>query len=322
MNNASYEYSEETNNKIFAWQCEDASRLLLSPEQALKEMELEEFEKKSEEEQKRLWEEQNKELLNKAKKVDEIKDFFSRIIKDNGLKEDEIDFTLKLKSEIASPRKNGIRNDEKGQKSKTLDKTILSQLQQWQLLYQQEFNLDISKDIDNLHIPDKPNDPAQGRPLQQGSGQAGFNWLIIVHKSLKPNQIFNKLQEKFNCYKYRDNLDEITTIADRPDTNIYAIWIRDRVEADEEHRNKSANRIQEEGINSITLEERLLLELWYWRNTKEHLDLNTWTLAAGSRDPLGRVPGVYGDGDVQGLYVYWCDASGAHGDLRCRQAVF
>ncbi len=312
MSNTSHEISEETKDKIFAWQYQDASRLLLFPEQALREMKQEEFEKKSEEEKKKIFEEQNKDILEKTKKVEEIKEFVSRIIKDNGLSEDEIDFTLKLKTEIASQSlaMTGKGKDEVvprlGSGTKSLDKTTLSQLQQWQKLYKEEFNIDI--DIINIPIPPKQKD---------------FNWLIIIHKSLKPNQIFKKLQEKFNCYKYIDNLDDVEIIADRPDTDIYAIWVRDRVEADVELKNKSANQIQEEGINPITLEERLLLELYYYReNNKKHLDIQNRTLAAGSRGPLGRVPSVSWHADDRKLYVCWYDASDAYGDLRCRQVVF
>ncbi len=320
MSNASHEISEETRDKVLAWQYQDASRLLLSPEQALKEMELEEFEKKSEEEKRRIFEEKNKELLNKVKKVGEIKEFISRILKDNGLSEDEIDFTLKLKTEIASEylAMTGKGKDKVAPRlhsgTKNLDQDTLSQLQSWQKLYKEEFNIDISKDTETLHIPDKPFDSAQGRQ--------DFNWLIITIKSLNLSTIYNKLKEKFNCYKYWDNLDKIETVADRPDTDIYAIWVRDRIEADEELKNLSANQIQEEGINPITLKERLLLEFFYWNNNKKHLDLNNWTLAAGSRDPLGRVPLVGWGGADRKLYVSWCDASDARGGLRCRQVVF
>ncbi len=138
-------------------------------------------------------------------------------------------------------------------KQKKIIEQNKSYLQQWQKLYQAEWNIDIRKDLENLKIPEK---------------QQGFNWLIIVHKSLKNSQIYAKLKEKFVCYTDCNNLDEIKDIAQRPDTDIYAIWVRDRLEADVELKNLSADQIQERNINSITLKERLLLELYYWRFKK------------------------------------------------------
>ena len=61
---------------------------------------------------------------------------------------------------------------------------------------------------------------------------------------------------------------------------------KSNVEADEEYKYKSADDLQKAGLehNSITLKERMLLELWYFKTTGGHLDLNNWTLCNGSSD--------------------------------------
>ena len=99
----------------------------------------------------------------------------------------------------------------------------------------------------------------------------------------------------------------------------YAIWVRDRVEADEELKNKSADDLKASGTNCIILEERLMLEFFYYWKNKSHLDIQNVTLCAGSRYSDGGVPCVswYGDG----LLVGWFGRAGANGYLRARQAV-
>ncbi len=105
------EQLEKINNK----KCLSAEYLILSNEEIWKEVELEEFEKKSEEEKKRIFENNNKELLNKVRKVEEIKGKILKMLTDDlkkeGLSEDEIDFTLKLKDEILQENQDSKDQD-------------------------------------------------------------------------------------------------------------------------------------------------------------------------------------------------------------------
>jgi len=72
----------------------------------------------------------------------------------------------------------------------------------------------------------------------------------------------------------------------------YAIWVRARREADKELQSLSAEQIEEKGIKTLTLAERLWLGLDWWLEKKQHLDVNNITLCAGSRDSHGCVPHV------------------------------
>ncbi len=183
---------------------------------------------------------------------------------------------------------------------------VANTLSDWQNFYAEVFGLML--DFSGLRIPEKRD---------------GFNRLIIVAEGMTPNRLYDKCAELFPGWKYADNLDQITS--DRKADHDYAIWVRDRQEADEELKNKSANTLEKEGVSSATLEERLLYELKFFIETRgktgegKHLDVSNWTLCAGSRYPGGGVPFVSWGGD--GVRVGWCGPGDRHDDLRARVAV-
>lgn len=151
--------------------------------------------------------------------------------------------------------------------------------------------------------------------------EPGFGWVVMVPKGLTLNLVWAKCKELFPTYSYLgDDLDKAVTKNDRTSQTAYAKRFRDRVEADEELKNLSANQIAEKKIQGITLLERLLLELWYFFQTGGgHLDLQNITLCAGSRNFDGLVPYVLWDGDGLGVYYYY-PGSGRDA-LRARAAV-
>ena len=69
----------------------------------------------------------------------------------------------------------------------------------------------------------------------------------------------------------------------------------------------------------ITLLERLLFELKYFRESGKHLDIKNITLCSASRNTDGGVPGV----DFYGseVRVGKCNPGYAHADLRAREVV-
>src|SRR3989344_3808218 len=167
---------------------------------------------------------------------------------------------------------------------------VRAMLRDWQTLYRQEFGIEI--DISKIRIPKRV---------------PGFDRLIVVAQGLTPEKIVSVLKGHMTVWKYADNLD--TVKSDRKTDQPYAIWIRDRQEADEELKNKSANQLQQEGVNCITLEERLLYHLKYFLETGKHLDEKNWTLCAGSRDPDGGVPEVVWGPGGGVVGVGWCGPS-------------
>ena len=137
--------------------------------------------------------------------------------------------------------------------------------------------------------------------------------------------MFEVLTRRFNgkTWKWCDDIDksldltkEVRTAANGP----YVVWLRDRVEADEELKNLSANDLVERGINCITEPERIASRGWFHWKTGGHLDIKNVTLSAGSRWSDGGVPDAYW-GDGHGFYVdrYYVDVR--LDGIRAREAV-
>ena len=177
-----------------------------------------------------------------------------------------------------------------------------SQLRSWRKFYEKFFGIKL--DISKVKVPAR---------------EEGFGWLIVLVKGLSNEQIYAKLKENFPCWKDIDNLDRITSA--RVNTETYAIWVRDRVEADEELKGRSANDLKRDNVNCITLPERMILELYYWSKTGQHLDLQNITICGGSRDSVGGVPYVRWGGGAFKLDVYWHYSDDHNDSLRSRLAV-
>jgi len=180
---------------------------------------------------------------------------------------------------------------------------------EWQKFYQKIFN--ITADLSQVRIPAKRD---------------SFNWLVIMLQSITAQKLYDKCKELFHAWKWTDkSLDDVLDQAKssrNPVNGTYAIWLRDRVEADEELKNKSVNDLQQSNIQGITLEERLLLELFYYWKTRKHLDIQNWTLCSGSRFGDGYVPSVDWVSLYDTLHVRWVNPDRAYGSLRSREVVF
>jgi len=176
--------------------------------------------------------------------------------------------------DMAEFRKKNIQKPEKMK-----NQEYFEQIENWQNFYQETFK--ITPNFSKLEIPEK---------------REGFDKLIIIAKSMTPQKIFDKCQEFFPAKKEKindnyeiedDDLDEITISDRNAKKESYAIWIRDRVEADEELKNLSFRDIKKQGLITETLEERLIQELEYFSRTKKHLEGKiTSTFCAGSQFPI------------------------------------
>ena len=177
-------------------------------------------------------------------------------------------------------------------------------LKEWERFYKEEFDIDV--DFSDLHVPEY---------------QKGFDRLIVVAQGMKPQMLYDKCAELFTCGKWtEDDLDKIVKSDRIAEAGHYAVWLRGRVEADEELKNKSANMLKEEEILGITLEERFLYELKYFKETGAHLDIKNATLCSGSLYSGGVVPRVdWSDGRLK---VFGCHPDSRNDDyIRTRAAV-
>ena len=175
---------------------------------------------------------------------------------------------------------------------------------QWEKFYQEFFGL-------TLHLS----------PVKIPDVQADFSRLIIVAPGITLNAAMSACKKRFPTRQYYDDLDKSVTKNDRPAAGgAYAAWFRNRVEADEEHANKSANELAGQNFKGITLLEHIIMELEYFGRTGQHLDIHNVTLCSGSRFSGGGVPRCrWHDGK---FFVLACGAGGSSSVLRAREAVF
>jgi len=161
------------------------------------------------------------------------------------------------------------------------DRSNIPDLEWWRKFYLQHFNFNLN--FIRTQVPIKPMD--------------GKWRLLLIMEGLTNNLVYNACDKKFPCYKYIDDLDKDVPKNERDSKNgNYAIWVRNTVEADEVHMDKSAVMIAKEGLKTETLLERMLHELVYFTETSQHLDVSNVTLCCGSRVLPGGVP-----------YIDWCD---------------
>lgn len=180
-------------------------------------------------------------------------------------------------------------------------------IESWQKFYLKYFGLVV--DFSQVKIP---------------TNLADFLRIIFIAEGLKLSDVLKAMTKagiKWWTYSVNDDLDKIITENVRNPTTAYAIRIRERVEADEELKDLSANQLKERGVNCMTLLERLVYGLKYFSEMGKHLDIVSWTLCVGSRDSDGYVPSVaFGPGGDR-ISVYCWRHVDSVGSLRSRQAV-
>lgn len=180
----------------------------------------------------------------------------------------------------------------------------------WMSFYERYFPAEITQAgglniIHTLSIPEQKDD---------------FERLLIVIPGISMNRVYDECAKHFKCWRYVEDLDkDIPTNDPRAGGSAYVVRLRDRIEADEEHKNKSAKDLAISGIKGITLLERMLLELKYFDETGKHLDIQNVTLCSGSRDADGYVP--YAHWSVGRFDVYWLGPSYRSPLLRVREVL-
>jgi len=125
-------------------------------------------------------------------------------------------------------------------------------LEAWQNLYQATFGIKV--DLSNLQIPEK---------------KEGFDRLIIVAQGITPQIIFDRCRKLFPCEKLDTTNLEAVRSERTSKKATYAVWFRERTEADDELRGLSARNLKDRSEQGITLEERLLFELKYFTETRK-----------------------------------------------------
>ncbi len=202
-----------------------------------------------------------------------------------------VQYWIGHEKELASVLKNALLSKD----FKSVDKKVAD----WVKFYHEVFGLEL--DPTEIELPVERDD---------------FNWIVLVAKGLARNVVFDLCTKRFDrkTWRYYDDLNSAVTENDRQPTETYVIRVRDGIEADECHQNKSANTATKAGIQGMTNLERMLLELWYHWKMNDHLDQKSLTICSGSRYAGGHVPsacwhgGKFGVSDVDpgSASGHWC----------------
>lgn len=178
---------------------------------------------------------------------------------------------------------------------------------EWIKIYEEYFH--VKKDFVSVFIP-VSYDPDK-------------HFVIIVAKGLTLNQAMSAMREKFAVDSLARDLDASVTKNDRIADRDYCILVRKNVEADENLRKISAQALA--GMSDfkvITLLERFLLEIYYFKKTEKHLDVANTTLCSGSSDSKGNTPGVRYDHINDSVNIVWYRSRFSIGYLRPRKVLF
>src|SRR3989344_1803008 len=144
------------------------------------------------------------------------------------------DLAHKLQHGAISPEELGLFLKQKRRGPSESASDIDQPLADWPIFYRDFFDLDM--DISNVHIPEKRD---------------GFGRLIIAAQGLGPGYVYDVCQKNFSCGRCTNDLDEATKgLNEREPARHYAIWVRDRVEADREFKDFSANQVKEQGLKT------------------------------------------------------------------------
>ena len=140
-------------------------------------------------------------------------------------------------------------------------------------------------------------------------------WILKMTPEDTAENLYKQCQKLFPCWK--SDLIDLSKITNDRSGN-YTIEFSPNIEADEQWANISANDLPKDR-QFITFPERLKLGIQYFKATGKHLDIEYWTLCAGSRGSDGDVPGCSWCDDEFGVYWYYPDY--CSDNLRSRSAV-
>lgn len=139
---------------------------------------------------------------------------------------------------------------------------------------------------------------------------------IVDDGKLSTSELIMECKKNFPVYSYW-NEKELDRNFPAPKKKTVR-YFKKVVEADEELKNMSVEDLEKKRIIGISLRERIIMELQYYSETGNHLDIDNWTLCSGSRSSGGNVPSAYWSG---GFSVDRRFCGNHFSDLRAREAV-
>ncbi len=175
----------------------------------------------------------------------------------------------------------------------------------WRKFYRDHFSLELPTFGENFFL--KPN---------------GFAQFLIVARRLSLERIFGACCRLFPCQKYELDLDRVVFgESSMSGFSGFGDFYRAGVRCflNEVSSGRSAKVSQSEGLNGLTLRERMLIELKIFLEKGEHSDEWTISICSGSRDLYGDVPMCFFD---QGTFrVASCAPIDSSGSFVVHQVV-
>lgn len=163
----------------------------------------------------------------------------------------------------------------------------------YKYLYKHDFGNE--SDFSNVVIPKHRDD---------------YDRLIIIPQGLTAQKVFDICSNKFTCDKWDDDksLDKVYSSGRNASRKSYAIWVRDSEVCPEKYENISVDDMRKEGLDDITLTERLVHEYIYWKLTGTNLVTEHSVICGGSYAKDGDQPYVFRNLHDQRLCVYQYDS--------------
>jgi hypothetical protein len=140
-----------------------------------------------------------------------------------------------------------------------------------------------------------------GKPLPRlrrlgSEAPTDFFGAIVMANWMTNDRLFHCLRELWQTDWPGGSLDECfaRNIRDPKRDGSYIVLCRGWQEVDPQYHEMSPREAQRHGLVSMTLGERLALEIWYrWRHGQGGLDFETSTLCLGSKSVEGKIPRVF-----------------------------
>ena len=145
------------------------------------------------------------------------------------------------------------------------------------------------------------------------------NMKITIPKGYTINQAIEDCRKLFDVSTPKTDFSDV--VSDRESTEEYEVEFKDNQEADEEFKDMSAYELKKKGVEGITLLERLVLEMEYFKKTGNHLDVSNNTFCSGSRGSDGDVPYVGWSPYNRKVYIGWYSFDSFYYSLRTRAVV-
>jgi len=145
-----------------------------------------------------------------------------------------------------------------------------------------------------------------------------MNYISIQETSKKTSEIIAEMRKNFDVWSYLSDV-ELDRQFPAPQQKSVRHFGK-HIESDPELAGMSAQLLERRNIPGITLRERLLMELEYFKSNGKHLDTETVTMCSGSRDAGGSVPFVDWDDHLKRVCIDWNRPTYSYRIVRSRQA--